>query len=88
MLTGCLGLSSGLEALEPVVKSLPGSRGTPSGCLMSSPGQGARAAWNEELLQVSGVTLRAADLERLRQELAGSPGLAEVLPMEAKPERS
>ena len=30
------------------------------------------------------VTLRAADLERLRQELAGSPGLAEVLPMEAK----
>jgi hypothetical protein len=32
------------------------------------------------------VTLRAADLERLRQELAGSPGLAEVLPMEAKPE--
>jgi hypothetical protein len=32
------------------------------------------------------VTLRAADLERLRQELAGSPGLAEVLPMEVKPE--
>jgi hypothetical protein len=32
------------------------------------------------------VTLRAADLERLRQELADSPGLAEVLPMEAKPE--
>ncbi len=29
------------------------------------------------------VTLRAADLERLRQELAGSPGLAEVLRMEA-----
>jgi hypothetical protein len=32
------------------------------------------------------VTLRAADLERLRHELAGSPGLAEVLPMEVKPE--
>jgi hypothetical protein len=34
------------------------------------------------------VTLRAADLERLRQELAGSPGLAEVLPLEAKPDRA
>jgi hypothetical protein len=32
------------------------------------------------------VTFRVADLERLRQELAGSPGLAEVLRMEAKPE--
>lgn len=31
------------------------------------------------------VTLRAADLERLRQELVGSPGLAEVLRMEAEP---
>jgi hypothetical protein len=31
------------------------------------------------------VTLRAVDLERLRQELAGSPGLAEVLRMEAEP---
>jgi hypothetical protein len=32
------------------------------------------------------VTLRAADLRRLRQELAGSPGLADALPLEAKPE--
>jgi hypothetical protein len=32
------------------------------------------------------VTLRAADLERMRQELAGSPGLAEALRMEAVPE--
>ena len=29
------------------------------------------------------VTLRAADLERLRQELVGTPALAEVLRMEA-----
>lgn len=29
------------------------------------------------------VTLRAADLARLRQGLAGSPGLAEVLRMDA-----
>jgi hypothetical protein len=32
------------------------------------------------------VTLRAADLERLRQELAGSPGLSEALRMEVVPE--
>ena len=32
------------------------------------------------------VTLRRVDLERLRQELAGSPGLAEVLPVEEAPE--
>jgi hypothetical protein len=32
------------------------------------------------------VTLRAADLHRLRQELAGLPGLAEALRMEAVPE--
>jgi len=32
------------------------------------------------------VTLRAADLERLRQELASSPGLAEALRMQAEPE--
>jgi hypothetical protein len=32
------------------------------------------------------VTLRAADLDRLRHELAGSPGLAEALRMEAVPE--
>jgi len=29
------------------------------------------------------VTLRASDLERLRQKLPGSPGLAEVLRMKA-----
>jgi hypothetical protein len=31
------------------------------------------------------VTFRAADLERLREELAGAPGLAEALRMEAEP---
>ena len=31
------------------------------------------------------VTLRASDLERLRQQLAGSPALAEVLRMEVEP---
>lgn len=31
------------------------------------------------------VTLRAADLERLREALASSPGLAEALRMEARP---
>ncbi len=31
------------------------------------------------------VTFRVADLERLRQELAGSPRLAEMLRMEAEP---
>ncbi len=33
---------------------------TPSGCLTSSPGRGSPAAWNEDLLQVSGATLGAA----------------------------
>ena len=32
------------------------------------------------------VTLRAVDLERLRRELGGSPGLAEMLRMEAESE--
>jgi len=79
VLTGCLGLSSGLE---PVVKFLPGSRGTPSGCLMSSPGEGARAAWNEDLLQVSGVPLRAADTGEA-EETTG-PGTARVATLGAR----
>jgi hypothetical protein len=32
------------------------------------------------------VTLRGSDIERLRKALAGSPGLAEALRMEAMPE--
>jgi hypothetical protein len=32
------------------------------------------------------VTLRVADLERLQRELGGSPGLAEMLKMEAESE--
>jgi len=80
VLTGCLGLSSGLE---PVVKFLPGSRGTPSGCLMSSPGEGARAAWNEDLLQVSGVPLRAADTGEA-EETTG-PGTARVATAAPRP---
>jgi hypothetical protein len=44
---------------------------------MSSPGEGARAAWNEDLLQVSGMTLRAADTGEAEEAgpAQGRPGL-------------
>src|SRR5437764_14616593 len=46
---------------------------------MSSPGQGARAAWNEQLLQVSGVPLRAADIGEA-EEAAPARGMAGLRP--------